>query len=275
MRLFVCFPRVCLGQNLSPLGRRLVAALVLCLPLLWSGVARGFDPAEVPEDFRGTFVNCLSKAQADPVAGWDYARQWLDSGYAGTAYAQYCMAISAFRAGEPGQAADMLVELSGFDRVRGTPDEAEFLSLAGELFDSAGRYDAAVGAHSRALELVPGEPAHWVNRALARASLGDFEGTIADLDRALGLDPDGVEALVFRGSAYRAVGELDRATDDALQALLLEPDNLAGLWLAADVARAEGDVASARSFLQRIVTLGEAGWRGQAEAALQELNTEQ
>ena len=78
MRLFVCFPRVCLGQNLSPLGRRLVAALVLCLPLLWSGVARGFDPAEVPEDFRGTFVNCLSKAQADPVAGWDYARQWLD-----------------------------------------------------------------------------------------------------------------------------------------------------------------------------------------------------
>ena len=159
--------------------------------------------------------------------------------------------------------------------MRGTPDEAEFLSLAGELFDSAGRYDAAVGAHSRALELVPGEPAHWVNRALARASLGDFEGTIADLDRALGLDPDGVEALVFRGSAYRAAGELARATDDALQALLLEPDNLAGLWLAADVARAEGDVASARSFLQRIVALGEAGWREQAEAALQELNTEQ
>ena len=273
MRLFVCFPRVCLGQNLSPLGRGLLAAAVLCLPLLWSGVARGFDPAEVPEDFRATFVNCLSKAQADPVAGRDYARQWLDSGYAGTAYAQYCMAISAFRAGEPEQAADMLVALSGFDRVRGTPIEVEFLALAGELFDSAGRYDAAVGAHSRALDLAPGDPGHWINRALARASLGDFEGTIADLDRALGLDPGSVEALVFRGSAYRAVGELDRATDDALQALLLEPDNLPGLWLAADVARAEGDAASARSFLQRIIARDVVGWREQAEAALQDLNT--
>jgi tetratricopeptide (TPR) repeat protein len=183
------------------------------------------------------------------------------------------MAISAFRAGEPEHAADMLVALSGFDWVRGTPDEIEFLALAGELFDSAGRYDAAVGAHSRALDLAPGDPGHWINRALARASLGDFEGTIADLDRALGLDPGSVEALVFRGSAYRAVGELDRATDDALQALLLEPDNLPGLWLAADVARAEGDAASARSFLQRIIASEVAGWRDQAEAALQDLNT--
>ncbi|MEC7141715.1 MAG: hypothetical protein VXX01_10315, partial [Pseudomonadota bacterium] len=75
------------------------------------------------------------------------------------------MAIAAFRAGEPEQAADMLVALSGFDRVRGTPFEAEFLSLAGELFDSAGRYDAAGGTHSRALDLAPGHPGHWVNRA--------------------------------------------------------------------------------------------------------------
>jgi len=159
--------------------------------------------------------------------------------------------------------------------VRGTPDEVEFLALAGELFDTAGRYDAAVGAHSRALDLAPRDPVHRVNRELACASLGDFEGTIADLEQALSLDPDSVEARVFRGSAYRAVGELDRAIDDALQALLLEPDNLPGLWLAADLARAEEDVASARSFLQRIIARDVAGWREQAEAALKDLNSEQ
>ncbi len=282
MRLFVFFQRACLGQKLSLLGRRFVAAeatwrSLLWLPsflwllLLWPGVARGFDPADVPDDFRATFVNCLSKAQADPMAGWDYAEQWLSSGYAGTAYAQYCMAMAAFRAGEPGQAGDMLVALSGFDRVHGTDLEVRFLSLAGDLLDAAGRAEAAVQAHSEALKLEPDDPVHWVSRAVARASLGDFEATLADLDRALDLDPERVDALVFRGSAYRAVGENDLAMDDALQALLVEPENLPGLWLAADLAIAEGDQVSAKAFLQRIRDSQDAGWRAQAEALLADL----
>ena len=133
----------------------------------------------------------------------------------------------------------------------------------------AGELELAFRAYSKALDKSRFEPELWVDRALVRAGLGDFEGTLADLDLALALDADNVEALVFRGSSFLATDQLNAAADDALQALLIEPFNIPGLWLRAQIAMAEGDSELAASDLERIIARDTGRYAGLAREALE------
>jgi len=238
---------------------------LICLGVLASSTAWAFEPNDVPNDFRGTFVNCMAKGEADPVAGKEYAGQWLGSDAGGEAFAYFCLAVYTYRTGEPERAAELLESLAEHSDVRETDYRLRFVSFAGDLFDAAGDYEAAFRAYSKALDVTRFEPRLWVDRALARAALGDFEGTIEDLNLALALDADNVEALVFRGSSYLAVDEWTLAADDALQALLIEPFNVSALWLRSQIALAEGDYELAVRDLERIVErdLGDLGAKAQ------------
>ena len=254
-------------MKLSVLFRAPSLALILLLSSLGTP-ASAFEPDEVEDGFRGTFVNCMAKGQADPVNGRDYAAEWLASDAGGEIYARYCLAIWSFQSGEPLIAADLLVNLADDQGVRDTPQSTRFLVLAGDIFDSIGAFPEAFRAFSRVLDQNRFDPEIWVSRALVRASMGDFEGTIADLDLALALEADNVEALVFRGSTFLAVDDLDKAADDALQALLLKPFNTSALWLRAQIAMAEGDADLAVKDLERIIERGDGGLREQAQEAL-------
>ena len=254
-------------MKLSVLFRAPSLALILLLSSL-GATAWAFEPDEVADGFRGTFVNCMAKGQSDPVNGRQYAAEWLASEAGGEIYARYCLAVWTFQSGEPTVAAELLMNLADDQGVRDTPQSTRFLVLAGDIFDSIGAFPEAFRAFSRVLDQNRFDPEIWVSRALVRASMGDFEGTIADLDLALALEADNVEALVFRGSTFLAVDELNQAADDALQALLLEPFNTSALWLRAQISMAEGDAELAIKDLERIIERGEGGLRDQAQEAL-------
>lgn len=242
-----------------------------CLSLGMAAPCAAFDPADVPTDYRGTFVSCMAKGEVDPVSALDYAEQWLISDLGGEAYGFYCLAIATFQTGEPVRAAELLEDLAEHPAVRDTPDAVRFYRLAGDFFDGGGAPERAFRVLSKALDRARFDPSLWIDRALIRASLGDFEGTIADLDLALALDPDNVDALVFRGSGFLAVRDYDRAADDALQALLLEPFSLTALWLRAQVALAEGDRQLAIADLERITARDDGMLAERAREALRVL----
>ena len=143
------------------------------------------------------------------------------------------------------------------------------------MFDAAEDPEQAFRAYSKALERNREEPGLWVDRALVRATFGDFDGTIRDLDQALALNAASVEALVFRGASYLAIDALDAAADDALQALLLEPFNLSALWLRAQIAFAEGDTDLAISDLERILARDSGGFAARARQALAAIDQDQ
>ena len=247
---------------------RVTSLALICLG--WAGVrpAVAFDPQDVPNAFRGTYVSCMAKGEVDPVAAREHAEQWLTSGTGGDRFAFYCLAISTFRAGDPRRAAEIMERLSENPDVRVTDYAWQFLRASGDLFDAAEDPEQAFRAYSKALERNREEPGLWVDRALVRATFGDFDGTIRDLDQALALNAASVEALVFRGASYLAIDALDAAADDALQALLLEPFNLSALWLRAQIALAEGDTDLAISDLERILARDSGGFAARARPAL-------
>lgn len=252
-------------------GDVLRAIIFALICLVWFGgrPAAAFTPEDVPNDFRGTFVSCMAKGESDPVAARDYAEQWLVSDTGGDDYAFYCLAIWTFHTGDPLRAAEIFERLSEQSGVRDSAYAGEFLRTAGDLYDAAKAPERAFRAYSKALERNRDLPDLWVDRALVRAELGDYEGTIADLDAALQLDSENVEALVFRGSSFLATDQLAAAADDALQALLLEPFNIPGLWLRAQIAMVEGDRALAIRDLERIIARDQGGFAERAREALE------
>src|SRR5262245_1564461 len=73
---------------------------------------------------------------------------------------------------------------------------------------------------SRAIELVPEEPASWANRGLLKLRLQDHEGAAGDLERARSLAPENgaVEKLLGllesrRGDYAKAIAHLRRAAE--------------------------------------------------------------
>lgn len=255
-------------MSLSYLFRSLSLGLI-CLVWSLGSPSWAIDPADVPNDHRGTFVSCMAKGEFDPVLAMDYAEQWLSSDAGGDSFAFYCLAIATFRAGDQLRAAEILENISNDAIFNETKYALSLLRSAGDLFDAAGEPERAFRAYTRALDIDRFEPSIWVDRALVRAALGDYEGTVSDLDLALALDAENVEALVFRGSTYLAIDELDRAADDALQALLIEPFNIPGLWLRAQIALASGDAELASSDLKRIIDRDEGRFAILASEALE------
>lgn len=241
---------------------------LICCTSIALQPAQAFSPADVPDDFRGTYVSCMAKGEFDPVAAKEYAEQWLASDVGGDPFAFYCLAVWTFQTGDARRAAEIMERLSEHPDVRDTAYALQFLRSAGDLYDAAQASTPAFRAYSKALDRKPDDPSLWVDRALVRGEMGDFEGTISDLNAALDLDAENVEALVFRGSSYLAIDQLDTAADDALQALLLEPFNIAGLWLRAQIAMAQGDAELAARDLERIIARDQGGFAPKAREAL-------
>lgn len=242
---------------------------LICLSLSMAAPSRAFDPADVPVDFRGTFVSCLAKSEIDPVSAMDYAEQWLTSDHGGDAYGFYCLALATFQSGDPLRAAELMERLGEHPDVRDSENAVRFVRLAGDFYDAAGDPKKAFRALSKALDSRRFDPELWIDRALILASMGDLEGTLADLNLALALEPNNVDALVFRGSSFLAVKQYSRAADDALQALLLEPFNVSALWLRSQIAVVEGDRELAIADLRRIIQRGDGPLADRAKDALE------
>ena len=84
----------------------------------------------------------------------------------------------------------------------------------GYAYSKANKYQNAVNAYTRAIELNPKYAWAYSNRGFAYANLGNLNQAIADFTRAIELNPNFALAYSNRGVAYHRLGNLQQAFND-------------------------------------------------------------
>ncbi len=105
------------------------------------------------------------------------------------------------------------------------PDDPETLNNRGKAFGNLGRNDEALADFNRALQLRPDDPDTLTNQGVSLERLGRNEDALAAHSRSLQLRPDHPMTLNNRGAALGHLGRNKEALDDYNRALQLRPDD--------------------------------------------------
>ncbi len=114
--------------------------------------------------------------------------------------------------------------------TRSHPDLPDVYATKGDTLRQAERYEEAIAAYTRALELYEeGSSARWFvhyTRGIAHHKIDDWPGAEADFRAALALDPDHPQVLNYLGYSLVERGEkLDEALGMIETAAAARPDN--------------------------------------------------
>ena len=111
-------------------------------------------------------------------------------------------AQSHLRHGDTGYAAELL------DRMNGSaPHDPGGLGLYGRLLHECGRPAAAVPVLERAIQLAPGDAAHWCNLGAAREATGDVRAALESYRQAIALNPSSWVACFNLGTLLEVQGD--------------------------------------------------------------------
>jgi predicted O-linked N-acetylglucosamine transferase (SPINDLY family) len=94
----------------------------------------------------------------------------------------------------------------------------------GNAENRLGRWQPALAAYDRAIELDPGFAHAYCNRGAVLERLGRWDDALASYDRALALDSDDVLTHYNRGSVLKQLGRFDEALTSYDRALALQAD---------------------------------------------------
>ncbi len=114
--------------------------------------------------------------------------------------------------------------------IKHNPENDHYYAQLGNVFMIGRRYDEAIAAYERALELNVLIPARFVNAGLCRHALGDYQGAARFFKKALELEPANVQyvlmlvdVLVKMKNSEEARKHLERAAEiDPNSALIRE-----------------------------------------------------
>jgi tetratricopeptide (TPR) repeat protein len=135
-------------------------------------------------------------------------------------------------------------------------DARDSLSLRGQAQQRVGDHARAIADFSRAIELDPGQPDLWVQRARSRGEIGDLEGALVDHSEAIRLDPTFRPAYQYRAILHEVQARMDQALADYTEAIRLDPDDPGGYENRAKAYRALGDDGRAEADEKRARELG-------------------
>lgn len=93
----------------------------------------------------------------------------------------------------------------------------------GYAFFNEKKYDKALEAYNKAIELNPKYAVAYSNRGIVYDELGKYQEAITDLDKAIELNPNLAQAFNNRGVAYNGLGKYQQAIADLDKAIELNP----------------------------------------------------
>jgi tetratricopeptide (TPR) repeat protein len=194
------------------------------------------------------FEACTALAQTDPAKALDQAGAWRLQG--GGILARQCegLAYVAQKRWPPAviafEAAARLAERDADGRAATFWVQAGNAALAGgDATKARGFLDAALARGT-----LTGEPlgeAH-LDRARARAALGDMKGARTDLDSATKLVPADPLGWLLSATLARRMNDLPRAQVDIAEAAKLSPDDASVAYEAGNIAVLSGNDEAAR-----------------------------
>ena len=199
------------------------------------------------------YTDCMALARSNPERAIGIAAAWERAG--GEEGARHCSAVALLNTGSYEEAARRLESLAATSRRPGKRLKAELLAQAGQAWLIAGKTAEALSAQTRALDLAGPQFELLLDRAITRASVGEYWDAIDDLNKAVDQDPRRVDALVFRATAWRRLKNLDLAQDDISRAVDLAPDNVDALLERGNILSLRGNAAAATADWQRVIAL--------------------
>ena len=106
------------------------------------------------------------------------------------------------------------------------PDHPEALMNLGVLHQRLGNLDQALESILKLLKLRPDSPAAHINLGAIYQDLGNLDQALSFTLQSLELKPDNPTALINLGSIQRELGQLDEALVTTLKALEIQPDSM-------------------------------------------------
>lgn len=98
-----------------------------------------------------------------------------------------------------------------------------YLRRFGSAYSGLNRFDEAIKAYSKAIEINPSDEGTIFNRALCYKKVEKYDLAMRDLDRALELDPDWDWAFFQKGLLHEDLGNFGEALNNYEKALLYSP----------------------------------------------------
>ncbi len=202
-----------------------LSLLFLCF-LLASTAARA-QTVPVPADHEKEYKACLELVKIKPDKAMIAAAYWMSIG--GGIGAAHCSALAMVGLQKYTDAADIFLQISATDAP--LPDEvrARMMAQAANATLMARQPEKAIDMLSRAITVKDNEQ-YRIDRALAYASLQNYQQALHDLNTVLDENPQQGEALTFRANIYRLQGNVPAAQKDIAAALRANP-NLQVAWL--------------------------------------------
>lgn len=139
-------------------------------------------------------------------------------------YLQKAQAVKPIRASDCFENAELCISLN-LDKeaqklvsrgLKMEPTSEQGFSLQGELYLRSGRYEDALKAFDRSIELLPDQSgAVYEHRAAAMVRLGDPQGAIKDMSTVIGMRNSGrVKDYLLRALLYEKLGDVENARAD-------------------------------------------------------------
>lgn len=120
-------------------------------------------------------------------------------------------------------------------------DDAGSWSLLGSLLNQAGRSDAALRSHRRALTINPCDSAIWCNLGTALTARGRHDDAIACQRRSVALNPENAFHTYQSAVALRRTGDFDGTLTALERALRLSPGAAMMVWTRSQIHLQTGD----------------------------------
>ncbi len=110
-----------------------------------------------------------------------------------------------------------------YDYVSSAPERAELQVQAGAKLLVPGHYEEALSIFTTALDLNPNSSSAYLNRAIAKQSLGQLDAATQDFQRALLLNPDLIQARTALASIYQEKGDVQHAVEEFTKIIEVQP----------------------------------------------------
>jgi tetratricopeptide (TPR) repeat protein len=202
-----------------------LSLLILCFFLV-SPVAHA-QTVPVPPDHEKEYKACLELVKIKPDKAMIAAAYWMSIG--GGIGAAHCSALAMVGLQKYTDAADVFLQISATDAPLPEEVRARMMAQAAHATLLARQPEKAIDMLSRAIVVKDNEQ-YRIDRALAYASLQNYQEALHDLNTVLDENPRQGEALTFRANIYRLQGNVPAAQKDITTALNTNP-KLQVAWL--------------------------------------------
>ena len=117
---------------------------------------------------------------------------------------------------------DAIDDLNKMVKIDSSPHAFE---MQGKILSNMQEHRKAIAAFDKVIELDPNYPSCYIQRAIAKCALRQYQEAINDLDQHLQIEPDDFYAYRFRGKVNEDLGNLDAAKRDFQKALTVLSPN--------------------------------------------------